>query len=326
MSSALEPGLGIYQRGLLALVGFSSVAPLLAWVSFEIPFHLVAAAFSLPLATCGAIYVVWASLKGKRQVRDLLHAAFAAGLVGTLLYDIFRVPFIALFGFRLLAPIESYGVLLLDAPTSSNLTDFAGWSYHFSNGFGFAITYVALFRGRHWLFGVAYGLVLETGTLVTSFAELYGVAGNWSVIAISYLAHVPYGAALGLMLQNPELTARRFRQLSRHVGPLAGILLFVGLSVWHKPWLIDSPATAQIQRGRLDPQWVRVQPGGCVAVSNRDAEDYTIQIDGEVVWVTLGNTISMACFDDIGVHRIRTTGDPFDGGFAIVDPALAREP
>ena len=75
--------------------------------------------------------------------------------MGTIGYDLFRLPFVAS-GLRVLAPIDSYGVLLLDAHTSSPLSGFAGWVYHFSNGIGFGIAYAAVALGRRrWYWAVA---------------------------------------------------------------------------------------------------------------------------------------------------------------------------
>lgn len=58
-------------------------------------------------------------------------------LLGPIGYDVFRVPFEVLGGLRLLAPIDSDGVLLLDAARRPRPRVWPGWSFHFANGIGF---------------------------------------------------------------------------------------------------------------------------------------------------------------------------------------------
>ena len=129
-------------RGAVGALGLCSVVPLLAWVyglgSFAAWFWRLARPRGCVL---GAIaWRVTRSRSGTNApagLQAVLVTGTVGGLVGTIGYDLFRVPFVAS-GLRVLAPIDSYGVLLLDARTSSPLSGFAGWVYHFSNESGSA--------------------------------------------------------------------------------------------------------------------------------------------------------------------------------------------
>ena len=63
--------------------------------------------------------------------------------------------------------IQSFGILALNANSSSPATDWAGWSDHFLNGIGFGIAYAMVALGRRWAWGILWGCTLETLTLLT---------------------------------------------------------------------------------------------------------------------------------------------------------------
>ena len=44
---------------------------------------------------------------------------------------------------------------------------FAGWLYHFWNGFNFAIIYALVAGPRRWYWGVAWAMMLEIGMLLS---------------------------------------------------------------------------------------------------------------------------------------------------------------
>jgi hypothetical protein len=319
------------------LLGLASVASLLAWVfgigSFAAWFWGLSFPATLTLA---ALAVTLIRQDRYRSVQVALAAGALGGLLGTLGYDLFRVPFVAA-GMRLFAPIESYGVLLLGAATSSRWTDLAGWAYHFANGIGFGVAYAAVALGRHWGWGVLWGLILESATLVTPFADAYALRGQWSAIGVAYAAHVPYGLALGVVVQR----AARWRSPAMSPIPVswAFAALALGLLLWHQPFrgpaalppappappLAPGPAAA-VRQGRLVPEWLRVAPGGCATIVNQDAEAYTLSgpPGAPAGAPRLGpGAVTRVCFDTPGVHRLRTSDLPYSGGFAIVDAAGA---
>ena len=68
----------------------------------------------------------------------------------------------------------------------------------------------------------------------------------------------------------------------------------------------------------MSPEWVRVGVGGCATLANTDRVDYRIDIgDGDPV--VAAESEAAVCFSEPGVHRLHTTGEPYDGGFVIVD-------
>lgn len=305
----------VVVRGAAALAALLNVASLLAWVFGLGAFHVWFLAVGLPALVVLIGISVWSARNPEADpyLRRALVAGALGGLVGTIGYDVFRIPFIV-GGLRLFAPIDSYGVLLLDAGASSSLTGFVGWSYHFTNGIGFGIAYAIVALGRRWPWAVLWGLVLETATILTPFADSYAIAGQWDLIAIAYAAHLAYGIPLGLVVQRAaNADVRQPLPIPLWV-PMAA--LAVALVVWLRPTpsLPQQPVT-RIVDGRFVPEWVRVRPGRCATVTNADDQDYT----GARLELAAGAT-GHVCDDEIGVHRIRLReGEPYSGGFLLVD-------
>jgi len=319
----------MFRLGLF-LLGGTSVASLLAWVmgvaSFSTTFLLV----TLP-GQVGLVAMALAIRRRAPEVRTLLVAGLLGGLMGTLAYDLVRVPFV-MAGFRVLAPIDSYGVLAAGAQTSSAWTGLLGWSFHFANGIGFGIAYAMLAPRRAWTWGIAWGLLLETVTIVTPFATTYGLVGgrsgtNWFAIGIAYAAHVPYGAAVGIAVQRRRDLVGSLAPPGRPTVPLVILLVVVGLVQWQAPWrsglstegaaAADGPSAVVVD-GVFHPEWLRVAVNGCVTLVNRDPQAWSIGLGDDTVTLAPGAT-SM-CFPDAGVHRVRTSERPYAGGFVIVDP------
>jgi len=305
---------------LLVVLPLLCVSPLLAWVAGLGAFSTWAVLLGIPavLVTAG---LGWRECR-RRPVGRLgvaVTAGFFGGLLGTVGYDLFRVPFLA-FGLRLLAPIDSYGVLMLDARASNGLTGLAGWSFHFANGICFGIAFAVVALGRRWWWALVWAMVLETATVVTPFAETYGLRGREDLILIAYLAHVPYGVVLGLLVEHGEATYRRVHEVTKWpiaatLGVLAGVLL-----LWLRPLPpYGTDASTEIVDGRLSPAWLRVAPGGCASIRNTDEKPYVLRgADGQPL-VRAGQ-VRIVCFSDEGVHRVRTSERAFSGGFVIVDP------
>lgn len=320
------------MRALGFVLGGTSVASLLAWVyglgTFRGWFLLVSMPGQVLLIVLAVLAVRRKSLAG---FRELLLAGTLGGLVGTFGYDLFRLPFVLL-GMRVLAPIDSYGLLAAGAAESSAWTGLLGWTYHFANGIGFGIAWVMLAPGRHWRWGVAWAMVLETATVVTPFATLYALRGaggtNWRAIAIAYAAHVPFGWAVGRAAQDPGAVIGRARAIAgRFAVPGALTGLFAVLVLWQAPWsqtlavegaAVADGASALIVDGQFEPEWLRVPIGGCVTFENRDPSTWSIEVDpGSPVALPPGRSI--VCFREPGVHRVRTSDRPYAGGFLIVD-------
>jgi hypothetical protein len=317
---------------LTALLALCSVASLLAWLfrlgTFKSWFWLMSAPALVALIAVGVF--VSRNSPGSRLHTALVVGA-TGGLVGTLGYDLFRVPFV-LAGLRVLAPIDSYGVLLLGANSSGPWTGFAGWCFHFANGIGFGIAYACVALGRRWYWAVVWALFLETVTLLTPFAGTYGIKGKAGLIAIAYAAHLAYGAPLGRMVENPERTVQQLQQVSPHTAVYAIVLLVVVLFLWQRPFTeparikagerVAPGPSAIVVRGRLSPAWLRVAPGGCAVIKNEDTGPH--HLEGANGGPELPPGVpTKVCFDRPGIHRLKTSSDAYSGGFVIVDREAA---
>lgn len=317
------------QRVLAAVVllaGLGSVAPLLTWVYGLGPFSTWFWLQAVPgLIAIGAIYA-WSGRRGNRPSLTIAIAAgILGGVLGTILYDVSRLPFLAV-GYRLFAPISSYGVLMIDATHSDRLTETLGWFYNFANGTAFGVAYAMLGLGRRWWWAIPWALWLETMTVVTPYAGVYGLAGKPDVIAIAYGAHVFYGAGLGFVCER----AARWTDASKAYLPPGRSLVAVviALVLLVQPWMGDADAAAAaalpgpavvVRDGSFHPEWTRIAPGTCVRVVNGDAVAYTLPggaaglpAAGEVRYCPAGG----------GIQRVQLSGVPYSGGFIVVDSAM----
>lgn len=308
----------------LFAAGMASVVPLLAWLygvsSFGGSFVAVAV-LGVPVLAAGVVFAT-------PSERRVLGVAVVAGVLGTVAYDLFRVPFAVIGGYRLFAPIASYGVLITGADTSTPWTELAGWMYHFLNGLGFAVAYAAVAAGRHWGCGVAWGLCLETGTLLTPFATGYGLRGQYDAITIAYAAHVPYGFVVGALLQRPLAAATEMRRVAPRPGLTAVILLCSSVILWLSPWrgrdqAVPAGGGGLVVSGRMHPEYVRAERDGCVRLINADATTYDV-IAKDATGQLERSRMARICFSRAGVHRLRLDDQPYSGGFVIVDAGAAR--
>lgn len=318
-----------------AALGLCPVGALVAWAyrlgSFSSWFWRLSFPASMALLAIG----VWSGRR-TRPWHPWIGRFFAHGVVGGVLgavaYDLIRVPFL-LFGLRLLSPIDSYGVLMLNAQASSPLTAFAGWWYHFSDGIGFGIAYAVVMRGRNWKWGLAWGMTLESIALVTPLGGYYGLRSSGLAIFGAYLGHLAYGAVLGktVELAGPAGSLAGRRPLAPRTPAVVLVLLMAYLLAWLRPWVEPSfsIATAAIAMqpaavvvdGRFHPEWLRVADGGCVALRDQDSVPYRLGSVSGSPRLVPGSTVRV-CARGPRVHRVKTSGKPWSGGFILVDPAL----
>jgi hypothetical protein len=312
-------------RAFCALLALLSVAPLLAWAYGAGSFASWYWRVTVPALALLLLISLWIARESRTaNLHAALVAGLGGGLLGTMLYDVVRIPG-TLFGLRLLAPIDSYGVLLLDAAGSSPRTGVAGWVFHTTNGVCFALAYALVASGRSRWWAVGWALVLESVAVLSPYAEYYGLSGKWNLIAIAYAAHVPYGYAIGVCCEDPQRTVTSMREIVRKVpGTVLVAVTAAGLLLWQTPWSTPGTLTAGdavapgpsavIVRERFSPQWVRVAPGQCAVLRNDDA--VTRVVGGTAI--EPGQTGPL-CATGNGVHRVKITG-AYTGGFVIVDP------
>jgi len=301
----------------LALGCMLTVAPLLAWAEGLGSFAAWQWACTVPALVLVTATLVWWWRSGRFPDTVLAaRAGVIGGLLGTVAYDLVRIPILAT-GRQVLAPIDSYGILLLSARASSPVTGFAGWMFHFQNGIFFGLAFALVMSGRRIWWAVGYALVLESGAVFSRFAEYYHLRGKADLIAIAYLAHIPYGLALGWMTAAP---ARRMEPWDRSLrAPVAACLVaLVGVLVlWHRPFATAESSAIEIRADRFSPRWVRVPQGDCVVVTNRDDTRAALD-DGPAI--AAGKTVRW-CPTGAGIHRTKISGRGGSGGYVIVDPA-----
>jgi len=76
-----------------------------------------------------------------------------------------------------------------------------GWIYHFSNGVTFGVMYMALLGDatkRTWLWAIALAVGIEIAMLVTPYTSLFAIKLTVLFIAVTLVAHLVFGVALGL--------------------------------------------------------------------------------------------------------------------------------
>ncbi|MDT5354251.1 MAG: hypothetical protein QOJ56_2783 [Mycobacterium sp.] len=313
---------------LCAALGLLPVSPVLAWSfglgSFQVWFWSV----TVPsLAVLAAVGVATARSPAWHDLHTALVVGAVGGLLGTFAYDLFRIPFL-LGGYRLFAPIDSYGVLILGADSSGPWTGLAGWMFHFANGIGFGITYAVIAAGRRWQWALLWGLAIETLAVASPFADMYALRGP-VLLVIAYGGHLAYGAVLGKVAARPETTANQLHEVSAHTLTYALLVVLVALVAWQRPFLtpasvkagkqVDSGPSAVVRDGRFQPEWMRVASRGCVTLRNDDPASYVLANAVGAPRLEPGRT-ARACFAPAAaVMRVRLTPEPYSGGFVIVD-------
>jgi hypothetical protein len=220
-----EPGAA--RRAWLAvpfLAGGSSIASLLGYFYGWFPLAVGVATLLLPGIASIAVFVWLARRGGQRALADRVLAGLFAGGFATLAYDACRIPLVHS-GLPIFKAISYFGTLLVGGVGVTPAAQLAGWTYHYSNGIGFALMYTALFaRGRLWT-AVLWGAALEGAMLLTPYAEVFGYTRGHEFVAITLGAHAFYGAGLwaGLRLWRVRGRLRPRSLLAGFVLPALGV-------------------------------------------------------------------------------------------------------
>ena len=138
-----------------------------------------------------------------------------AAVVATIVYDVTKA-ILATADPSPYNPFEAvriFGEILIGTGQPDALTRAVGWVFHGVNGITFGVAYSLLFapsstRGRAALTGIAWGVFLETFQL-TLYPGWLNVKFLAEFQTISFLAHVAFGAALGLLSRALLLRSRR---------------------------------------------------------------------------------------------------------------------
>ncbi|MEW6282128.1 MAG: hypothetical protein AB1758_26215, partial [Candidatus Eremiobacterota bacterium] len=258
------------------------------------------------LPCCAILLALWR--RGDREVSHDLSLGFLGGLLGTLGYDLARVPF-HLAGFKVFAPISAYGVWICGADCWSGWTEAVGWAYHFSNGITFGVMYALVARNRHWAWAVLFAMALETGAILCPFGALFNLRGNYPGIAVAYLGHLAYGLPLGLVVQHAEASLDWLRRLP--VGfKLTGLGLCL-LGVLSPALRPGEPPPRGYRIGhnlQAEPSWRRARPGTELEVLNPTANGVVVAFLGERLSLPAGGRVILRARAK-GVHPVVIEGE-----------------
>ena len=319
-------------RGLCFLACIPSGGALLAKVFGIASLQAVTLFVFLPCLLFLIAVWYWARRNGRHYLHQALVIGFWGGLLGTLAYDVIRVPFLVLLGQRVFAPISVYGVWLAEAGLSSRLTEVLGWGYHFSNGITFGVMYALFMRRRHWLWAILWAFILETIAVVSPFAQIFNLSGNYGALGIAYLGHVAYGLPLGwLVYRWDETLAWREREpaVLRWAVPLlaAGAVVWIVFSPLVRPAWIERERraveeTLLVEGIRLNPDWVRIERGDAVTIRNDGDVAATVlnRTEDTAVLLEAGTEESLT-FPETGIYQlfVETDGQT-RSSFVIVEP------
>lgn len=163
---------------------------------------LLLPAFLLLLAVL--IFAWW---RRHSHLTNCLLAGAGAGFIATIGLEVVRESGFRLGGMPGELP-QLMGVLLLDrfALGPTLLSNLAGWGYHFWNGVSFGVIFTLLFgRVSRWyglIYGVLIGIIFMASPAVVALGiGRFGVDFGWGFMVTVTLAHLAFGAILGLLTQ-----------------------------------------------------------------------------------------------------------------------------
>ena len=154
VSSALErAGLSGELLRPAQLIAFclasSSIGSLLLYFSGWVSMPVAARGLLLPSLALLAVVTWWAARTGREALLRRIGVGIWAGSLATLAYDLVRVP-LAHAGLPVFKAISYFGTVILSVPHPPVASELVGWSYHFSNGVGFALMYTLLVHRPRW--------------------------------------------------------------------------------------------------------------------------------------------------------------------------------
>jgi hypothetical protein len=143
-----------------------------------------------------------------QRLRRRALAGLRIGVLATVAYDVVRYGIVAVFSlsFEPFHVIPIFGHLFIGANAPESLAWIVGFAYHLSNGIGFGIAYVLLFRRPHPVTGMLWGLGLELA-MATLYPAWLRITAMQEFLTVSMIGHVTYGFVLG-MLARREVARR----------------------------------------------------------------------------------------------------------------------
>ncbi|MBI3653404.1 MAG: hypothetical protein HY231_20430 [Acidobacteria bacterium] len=317
-------------RVLSLLLCLPSGASLLAKVYGLAPMHLTVLFITLP---CGAILLgiwVWTRKADDDEFATALLLGSLGGFLATISYDVARLPF-ALAGQRIFTPISAYGLWVLNSETSTRFTELSGWAYHFSNGITFGLMYALFMKKRFWGWAIVWACLLETLAVLSPFARIFYLSGNYRAIGIAYFGHIAYGLPLGWMVYKWDAT-RDF--LEDHKMPLT--MLLSSLIILAMVWVVSMPEPVRrdayvvagefaVEGNHLKPEWLRLKQPGEIRIYNSGNAPVSVHIKQthQVAQIDSQQTVLLR-FPQTGIYQLFIESEAMTkSSFVMVEPIEA---
>lgn len=202
LSPALERRSDLIVLTIALASAASSIAALLlhtvGWVTMPYAISYV----TLPGMVLLLCLLVWAKVVNRRLLLNRLMVGTIGGGLGLLAYDAGRwlIQTLLPLDFDAFLPILSFGSLITGDPITSVNAAIAGWTYHISNGWTFALVYALIAGPARWWYGLIWGGMLEGGMLLV-YPVLFSQINYPPFLVVSIAGHALYGSVLGLYCQ-----------------------------------------------------------------------------------------------------------------------------
>jgi hypothetical protein len=206
----------------------SSIATLLLYFYGTLSLGLGVRFLLIPSALAMMAIAFDSHRNDRQEALDLIGRGVWSGAFATLAYDAVRAP-VAYSGVPIFKAISYFGTVITGTATPSLASEWVGWTYHLSNGVGFAIAYVAVVGRPRWWTAVTWGVLLELAMLMTPYAEVFGYKRSQQFIYYSLGGHVVYGLALWLALVAWSRKPSFLRSPIPRWGLFSAAILAVGL-------------------------------------------------------------------------------------------------
>jgi len=151
-------------------------------------------------------FLLWLAWQNKnKQSREhfmkIIRTGLLAGIAATAGYDLIRLLIVQIFHFSI-RPFDTFkffGQIIMDQPVSDKIAYTVGFLYHLLNGLTFSIAFFILFKGRHWLYGIAWAFLLELLMLIVypRFLNIQSVMEEFTIVSCS--GHTLYGSIIGVV-------------------------------------------------------------------------------------------------------------------------------
>lgn len=184
------------------LASLTAIITLLVGSMMIVPMPVFAKNILIPgMVILGFVTVM--ALRCCSQLGKAIIIGALAGFVATIGLDIVRLSGVSLGLMPNLPPM--FGSMMTGLPPETSASVTIGYIHHFLNGITFGIIYAVIFGRIRWFVGVGYGLFVELGMMISPpmvmMAGFFGLKMGYSILVVSLIAHIVFGAVLGLLVQ-----------------------------------------------------------------------------------------------------------------------------